>query len=230
MMPRNSDLYLFSTPDDELGPRLGHGIPKGSLVLIEGPEGSGKSMMSQRLAYGMLRNGHTVTMVSTELSTKDFVDQMFSMNYNIARYMITGRLAYHPVYSLIGPMKDRSSYLETLLGTGSLYGREVTVIDSLSTLVGGGEEDVGRLLQHFKKVVLTDKTLILTAEPGDRRFDILRGACDVLLDLEVRKSMGGVRQMVRVQRFLRSRYKVNKLIEYRVEPGSGLVVDITQVS
>jgi flagellar protein FlaH len=44
---------------DELNRNLGGGMPVNSLILIEGKDGAGKSIVSQRLCYGLLEHGHT---------------------------------------------------------------------------------------------------------------------------------------------------------------------------
>ena len=44
---------------DELERSIGGGLPTSSLVLIEGPDGAGKSIVSQRFCYGILRSEKT---------------------------------------------------------------------------------------------------------------------------------------------------------------------------
>ncbi|MCA9478567.1 MAG: hypothetical protein KC535_05460, partial [Nanoarchaeota archaeon] len=39
---------------DELHRNIGGALPKNSLILVEGVDGSGKSIMAQRIAYGCL--------------------------------------------------------------------------------------------------------------------------------------------------------------------------------
>ncbi|MFH1322980.1 MAG: hypothetical protein ABIH80_03990 [Methanobacteriota archaeon] len=51
----------FDLPRDELCRKLGGGFPPGSIIVIEGGSGSGKSTVCQRLAYGLMENGSTVT-------------------------------------------------------------------------------------------------------------------------------------------------------------------------
>ncbi|CAG0961568.1 partial DNA repair protein RadA, partial [Flavobacteriales bacterium] len=63
--------YNFVLDRDELNQMLGGGFPKGSLIMIDGPSGSGKSALCQRFAYGLLDNKNTVTYISTQLTTKN---------------------------------------------------------------------------------------------------------------------------------------------------------------
>ncbi|OPX58290.1 MAG: flagellar accessory protein FlaH [Methanomassiliicoccales archaeon PtaB.Bin215] len=109
---------------DELGKRLGGGIPKGSIVLIEGQEGSGRSVLSQRLCYGLLSNATEVTFVNTEQTMKQFIDQMYSLNYRIDRHLISGNLQYFPVYPLLGSQAARKGFLDKLMGSPVLYDKQ----------------------------------------------------------------------------------------------------------
>ena len=49
-----NDLFSLGMGErDRLNKELGGGIPPGSIVLVEGDYGAGKSAMSQRFAYGL---------------------------------------------------------------------------------------------------------------------------------------------------------------------------------
>ena len=52
-------LLKIQIPNDELHRRFGGGIPGGSIVIIEGDRGTGKSIFSQRLLYGFLKNNYS---------------------------------------------------------------------------------------------------------------------------------------------------------------------------
>ena len=129
-----ADLFNIHLDQDELAVKLGNGIPRGSTMLIEGAEGSGRSALCQRILYGLLHNGHSATFVSTELTLRDFIDQMYSLEYRIGDRLIDGKLQYFPVYPLIGHSRSRSDFLDKLTASPQLYDRDVLFIDSLTTL------------------------------------------------------------------------------------------------
>ena len=54
---------------------MGGGLPKGTIVTITGTDGAGKSAIIQRFIYGLIRHNYRLTVVSTELTTKGFIDQ-----------------------------------------------------------------------------------------------------------------------------------------------------------
>ena len=51
---------IISTGIDDIDKKLGGGIPIGSLTLIEGQSGSGKSVLSQQFTWGSLWGDHRV--------------------------------------------------------------------------------------------------------------------------------------------------------------------------
>ncbi|MFA4935746.1 MAG: ATPase domain-containing protein, partial [Candidatus Methanoperedens sp.] len=67
----------FELGGDELCKKLGEGFPSGSIAIIEGGSGSGKSTVCQRIAYGLMESGTSVTYISTQLTTKGFINQMY---------------------------------------------------------------------------------------------------------------------------------------------------------
>ena len=110
---------------DELDRRLGGGIPENALILIEGEEGSGKSVLTQRLAYGLLKNGIDVTFVSTELTTRSFIKQLHSFNYRILPYMLKLKLVFIPVFPVISK-SIKGNLLKKLIEAKQLYQNSIT--------------------------------------------------------------------------------------------------------
>ena len=102
MVTPRRNLLRIDIERDSLHRQLGGGIPKGTTMVMSGRFGTGKSAVSQRLSYGFLRHGHTVTYITTELTTKGFIDQMESLDYPVREDMMEGRLTIIPVFPLIG--------------------------------------------------------------------------------------------------------------------------------
>jgi flagellar protein FlaH len=226
------DVHDFHIPSDELGKRLGGGIPKGSIVLIEGEEGSGRSVLSQRFCFGLLTNGAQVTFVNTEQTMKQFIDQMYSLSYRIDRHLIAGQLQFFPVYPLLGSQAVRRGFMDKLMGSPVLYDKEVLIVDSLSSLIGDELSGANclKLMGFLKKQARLDKTIILTVEKGLPALEPLRLGSDIYLSLNTKHSGGGLLKTVEVKRFLRARGNVDDVLSYRVEPRSGLVIEITEVA
>ena len=173
--PKDRGLYPIFIKSDELHAKLGGGLPKGAVMLIEGVEGSGRSVISQRLCYGLLANGASVTFVSTEMTIKDFIDQMYSIEYKVGPHLLSQKLLYLPVYPLLGQTMVRDDFLDKLIGSPQLYERDVLIVDSFSSLINRrlDNNQAQSLMGFLKKVARSNKTVILTAEAGIASLDEL---------------------------------------------------------
>lgn len=227
-----SDLFGIHLKRDELSVKMGGGIPKGSTVLIEGPEGSGRSVLCQRLLYGFLANGHSATYVSTELTLRDFIDQMYSLEYRIDQYLIGERLQYFPVYPLLGKSRNRTDFLDKLMDSSKLYEKDVLFVDSFSTLTKDSldEQNCIRFMGFLKKEMKLNKTIILTADETCRAIDPLRQAADIYMVIKMKPTGQGMVRTVNVMRYQRAKKKIDEQMRIRIEPGIGLVIEITEVS
>lgn len=231
---------------DELADRLGGGLPSGALVVVEGEYGTGKSIILERLLYGLLKNGARTTVVSTELTTLHFIEQMHSLDYPIEEYIFNRSLLFLPVYPVLGFRGNKVDLMDRLLNAKKMYESDVIAIDAFSSLVkdwmralpaGTDErtktERIEDALYMFKLLNNQGKTVILTLQPGDIPEDIagvLKAVADVYLTLKLDSVGGIVSRSVFVRRFERASKNVADIIPFRVEPKTGLIVEIKSVS
>ncbi len=229
-------MYRIKIERDELHSKLAGGFPEGTLVLIEGEDGSGKSALTQRLAYGFLMNGHTVTIISTELTVRDFINQMYSLNYPIANFLLRNRLVFIPVYPIIGKQRDRKDFLGRLMRTPSLFRTDIIIIDTLSALVKSSlkvEERSVQLLAFFKRLLALDRTIILTVEKGAIPEEILKpfkSAAQVYIETSINRIGGMVNRVAFIKRYLNAASRVENSIVFRVEAGTGIILEIMAIS
>ena len=66
------NVFKINLEGDELHVKLGGGLPKSSIILIEAPAGLGKSVLAQRFTYGALINDVSVSYISSELTVQSF--------------------------------------------------------------------------------------------------------------------------------------------------------------
>lgn len=246
----------FKIERDELSERLGGGLPSGSLVVVEGPYGAGKSIFAQRVLYGLLENTHSIGVVSTELTTLGFVRQMKSLDYNIDKHLLDRQLLFYPVYPLVGQRRVPHDLLGRLRQADKLYDKEVVVIDTFSKLLadqkralegrlptdapskvrdstGRIAQEVEETLYQLKRLTARDKTVILTLEKGeapDHIVNTLRSASDIHLTLDFQLIGATASRRIVVNRFSRAKGRFGDVIGYRVEPGIGLVIEIKSVA
>ncbi|MCK5661644.1 MAG: ATPase, partial [Methanosarcinales archaeon] len=211
------------------------GFPAGSIVLLEGGNGAGKSAISQRLVFGMIENETSVTYVSTQLTTKGFIQQMYSIDYPIATHLLKGSLLYIPVIPLMQSAKKRIDFLQRLMSAEQLFENDVIVIDTLSALIksSADSEKVLDLISFFKKISGMGKIIIITLDSDHLSEDItqtLHSSADVYLTLKTKAVASEIKRTIIVNKFTGAKGTVAQVIGFRIEPNVGLVVEISAVA
>lgn len=228
-------LFKFQLEGDGLHRSISNGIPVGSVMFIEGADGSGKSIMCQRLCYGFLLNGYTVTYISTELTTKNFLDQMKSLNYPVIDYMLEEKLLFIPVFPMVGRIRERKDFLTRFIRAEQLFQRDIVIVDSFSSLIYEELDSTNVLdaLSFLKKMVTRNKSIILTADADMIKKEHLhhfRSSASIYFQLVQTIDEGQQVNRIMVKRFLKAEGQIGNIVGFRVVPGAGLVVDITAVS
>lgn len=221
---------------DELERSLGGGIPTSSLILLEGPDGAGKSIVSQRLSFGLVRGERTVTYISSELNTQGFIEQMASLDYDVKYDMLDDKLLFIPMFPYYGQSRLNSDMLQKLAHCKRLFDSDVIVFDTLSFLLVNdniSQEESFQFISFLKQLTSLEKSIVMCVDPehlNAKFLTLLRSVCDVILDLELRTFAGQLVRIINVRRFKRSGGEVLSSIPFRVEPGKGLVIEIASFS
>jgi len=228
-------LFKFQLEGDGLHRSISNGIPGGTLMLMEGTDGSGKSILCQRLCYGFLLNGFSVTFISTELTTKDFLDQMKSLNYPVIDFLLEEKLLFVPVFPMVGRIRDRKDFLTRFMRAQELFTTDIIVVDTFSSLIYEELDatNVIEALSFLKKVISRNKTVILTIDPEVISKEFLhhfRSSSAVYFQLLQTIDEGQQVNRIMIKRFLKAEGQVGNIVGFRVVPGAGLIVDITAVS
>src|SRR5581483_1547274 len=239
-------VYRFHLDRDELADRLGGGLPGGALCIMEGEFGTGKSIVGQRIMYGLLKNGARVTVVSTELTTMHFIEQMHSLDYPIEEYVFNRNLLFLPVYPVLGFRGKKTDLMDRLLNAKKMYESDVIFIDAFSSVVkdwmqaqepGTSKRDLNTRIEDalylFKLLNSRGRTVVLSLQPGDVPDEIasvLKAAADVYITLKLDSVGGVVSRSLFVRRFSRAEKPVADIVPFRVEPKTGLIVEIKSVS
>jgi flagellar protein FlaH len=228
------DGFPFILEQDSLANSMGMNIPNRGLMLIQGPVGGGKSLISQRMIYGLLENNCKVLVITTELTTRGWVEQMESIGYYVTEHISAGRCIVFSRYGIIADSVPGAG-LNDILDSPAWLEADVIVLDTGSSLMPKGLDDNGRieLMQRLRKKVSSGRTLIMTADPfelDERLLHAFRSSCEVVLDLANQLIGGEMKRNLLITRFLRAAGPVQSSVGWRVEPGMGFIVDITAVS
>jgi flagellar protein FlaH len=227
--------YTFILDRDELNQMLGGGFPIGSLIMIDGPSGSGKSALCQRFAFGLLDNKTTVTYVSTQLTTKNFIRQMNSLDYPIGIRLLKGELLYIPVFPLLKESKPRIDFINRLMSAEVLFEKNVIIIDTLSALIryGTDPEKSLELISFFKKLTGMQKTIIITMDSTEMPQNVVnefKDAAEILMTLKMRQMGTEILRTMMINKYSRPEVQVAAMIGFKVEAKSGVMINISGVS
>ncbi|MFW5704984.1 MAG: ATPase domain-containing protein [Nanoarchaeota archaeon] len=229
-MPK--EYYSIELQRDELNRYFGGGIPKNSLILIEGVDGSGKSVICQRFIYAMLKKGQKITYISTELNTLDFINQLESVNYGIREFMLNQQLLFITMVPFMGKVKFEEDFLDKIMSSKKLFESEVIVFDTLSFLLIKQHAPESRyfdVINFFRKLNNLNKTIIFTIDPTllDEKFlALVRSTCDLYMSLSAPEGAGENVKIIELKRFKRPYDVYVSKIPFRVEPKEGLIIEI----
>lgn len=228
------DGYEFTLEQDSLANAMGARLPNRSLWMLQGEVGGGKSLVSQRLIFGLLENGSKVLVITTELTTRGWIEQMESIGYPVTEYIANGRLLIFSRFGVIAETKEGVDLFD-VLESEAIEKSDVVVVDSASALMPTGLDTSQQLiaLQKLRRVCSDSRSILLTIDPSEmdeKLLHKLRSSCEVLLDLNAGFVGGEIKRTIVVTRFLRAAGPVQASVGWRVEPYMGFIVDITAVS
>ncbi len=221
---------------DGFAQRFGQEIPEGTLVFIEGKEGTGKSIFCQRFCYSFLKNGSTCSYVSTQYTIKSFLRQTASVGYDTRNYLMKGKLLFISTEVMLAETKPKDTFLEGLLTCKKLFDPEIIIIDSLSTLLieALNEKNLVDLTNFFNRLKGSGKIIIVTGNPNEWSEKIhhdFRMIADIHYKI-TRESMPGVGIVhnIYLEKFNAAEFKYEPLTTFSVRPGVGLTIETSGVA
>jgi|SRR6056300_36633 flagellar protein FlaH len=228
------DGFPFEVETDSLADSMGLRMPNRSLYLLQGKVGAGKSLISQRLVHGMVENGVKVLVITTELTTRGWIEQTESIGYGMTEAIRRGQVMVLSRYGTVADARGDVS-LGDVLASPAVQAADVIVLDSASSLMPteGTKADHVALIQQFRKIASDGRSFMLCADPEEMDASLLhslRASAEVVLDLENAMIGGEIKRNIVITRFLRAAGPIQTSIGWRVEPAMGFIVDITAVS
>ena len=228
------DGFPFELETDSLADSLGARLPNRSLYVIQGRVGGGKSLIAQRLTYGLVENNVKVLVITTELTTRGWIEQMESIGYGVTESIREGRIMVISRYGTIAQAKNDVSITE-VLDSPAVEMADVIIIDAASALfpINLDANERFNFMQKLRKIAAKGRSFMLCIDPDEmdgRLLHSMRASAEIVLDMQTAMIGGDLKRNIVVTRFLRAAGPVQSSVGWRVEPSMGFIVDITAVS
>jgi flagellar protein FlaH len=204
---------------------MGGGIPAGSLTLVEGGSGAGKSVLTQQIISGALNDGFTVTLFTSENTIKSLMRQMNSIDLDVTDYLLMGLLHVYPM-ELSGLEEEAPRQL--LEAMRSEEDHEVLVIDSFTSAVSSASDAaIVNFFENSKRLCAQGHSIMLTLHGSaidDDMLNPLRGMCDAHLRLRTEQDGQKLIKTLEVAKVRGAASVTGAIVGFDVEPGWGMRV------
>ncbi len=223
-----------TTGNSEFDKKMGGGIPLGSLTLVEGQSGGGKSVLVQQLTWGGLKTGLRILYYTTENTTRSLLKQMDDLGLSVEDYFLLGRLNIYAVPQAFSEDQSRQVFQLLRQHIAQQSDRfDVVMIDSLTTFVSNvPDKETLTFFTLCKQFCDEQKTIIFTMHSyafNETMFIRLRSICDAHLRLKVEEVGDRLIKTLEVAKIRGAEKTTGNVISFDVEPNLGLrIVPITK--
>lgn len=223
-------MYLdFAIEGDELDKRMGGGLYVGQVISIMGESGEGKTMLSLRLAYGLIQNKSSLCYISSQFPVREFVSESESLGYPLFNEILSDRITF--ITSVFLLRRSKTASIDQILEHDRVKEKQVIIFDSLLPLMYK-DFDVDYFLTRLRKFS-EGRIVIITFNPTD--FDSktllkIQQLSTTVISLRSRELAGERKRIIELTKFPMALKSFQQSIPYRIEPGRGLIVEITSVS
>ncbi|MEM0158760.1 MAG: ATPase domain-containing protein [Thermoplasmataceae archaeon] len=219
----------FSLPGDELDRRMGGGLYVGQIITIRGGNGEGKTLLALRLAYGMAKHGTTISYVSSQFPIREFVSEAESLGYPLFNEILSGQVCF--ITSVFMLRKSTKASIDDLLNLDDIKAKQVLIIDSLQQSIFRDFDAV----TYFTKLrkFSEGRIVIITINPEEFDTQTLNKISELsttLINLTSRDLAGERKHTIDLMKFPMALKTFQQAIPFRIEPGRGLIVEISSVS
>ncbi len=222
---------VISTGNVELDNKMGGGVPLGSLTLIEGDSGAGKSVLSQQMIHGSLEDGFKVTVFTSENTVKSLTRQMRSLSLEILDYLLLDRLRVYPIEpSRLG----KEAPPKLMEAVKKERRRDVIFVDSLtSSIPHSSDKEVLAFFEECKRACSEDTSVMIVVHSHGLSKEVLtriRSLCDAHLQLHTEQVAQRLIKTLEVTKVRGADKTTGNIISFEVEPGWGMrIIPISKV-
>lgn len=230
-MSSTGKVALLKLSNPELDKVMG-GIPLPSLTIIEGPNDSGKSVLTQQIIYGATKQNLRTRCITSETKFTDLVRQMDSLSFKVVDSVKNGQFR---ITELQGESHNWNVELSSLyLSVTEKFIRSdklsnLVIIDSLTCLVThASSEDVLKFFTGIKRIVDSDKrSIIITLHPYAFNDDMLiriRSICDNYFKLSIQEIGGKIARSLEMKKIRGVSKDSSGFLTFQVDPAFGIKV------
>ena len=219
------------TGNHDLDSKMGGGVPVGSLTLIEGDSGAGKSVLAQQMMYGCLLDGYKLTLFTSENTIKSLVKQMRSLNLDVLDYVLLDKLHIFPIETSRLGHEAPTKLIQSMK---SEKAREMIFVDSLtSSIPSSSDREVLGFFEESKRLCADGTTVLVILHSHGLTRELLtriRSLCDAHLQLRTEEVGNKLVKTLEVTKVRGAEQTTGNIVSFEVEPGWGIrVIPINKV-
>jgi len=226
----DKDRRTISTGNTELDKKIADGLPLESLTLIEGENDTGKSVMTQQIIWGAMKQGLSVDLFTTENTSGSFIKQMESMSLDISDYFAWGYLKIYPLHSrgFEWKQEEMAGILPRLIRHIRNSRSPVIIVDSLTLFTEYADTDhILTFFTNCKSLADNGKTILVTLHTyafEEETLVRIRSICDAHMNMK-KALVGSKYVMVMEVVKVRGAHKTTgNIVSFEVHPGYGMKV------
>ncbi len=216
---------VVSTGSEELDNKVGGGIPLGSLTLIEGGSHSGKSVFSQQLLWGSLRDGYRISLFTSENTVKSLMRQMDSLNLNVQTNLLLGHLRVYPM-EVSNSQEEALEALLAALKAEAAKERDLIFVDALTPFISGSPACLVICYFELCKRLCSNGTTVVTiihSHAVDQDLLVrIQSLCDAHLRLRTENAGSKLIKIMEVAKIRGASKNTGNIISFEIEPGIGM--------
>lgn len=219
---------ILLSGNDDIDKKLGEGIPLGSLVLIEGENDTGKSVLCQQMAYGGLNQLYRIAYYSTENTIKSMLAQMESLSLDISDFYAWGYLRIFQVHleGVEWTSDQMKGSLHLLISHIKGIKERIAIVDSLTMFTTySAEDNILEFLTSLKNLCDLGYTILITLHQHAFKEDTLvriRSACDCHLFLRKEQLTDRYICVMEISKIGGAKKNSDNIVSFEVQSGFGL--------
>ncbi|HLF25115.1 MAG TPA: ATPase domain-containing protein [Anaerolineae bacterium] len=222
---------MISTGNSDLDNKMGGGVPFGSLTLIEGDSGAGKSVLAQQMMHGCLVDGYKLSIFTSENAVKSLVKQMRSLNLDILDYLLLNKLRIFPLQTSRLGREAPSTLIKAMKKE---KGRSMIFVDSLTASIPqSSDKEVLAFFEEGKRLCGEGTTVLIVIHSHGLTRELLariRSLCDAHLQLRTEEVGNKLVKTLEVTKVRGAEQTTGNIVSFEVEPGWGIrVIPINKV-